>query len=409
MDRESFERYLECGEFDDLDEVECGYEEYTDTEGDGVNETSALPTHDNNDTTTLRLSTITAQELQHTSFRDLRFVVSGLLPAGLNILASPPKYGKSWMVLSLCLAVATGKSFLGYATKQCGCLYLALEDSPMRLKNRLDRLLRGADAPSGIHLCTSAGNLSDSLMDELEIFLCENPNVGLIVIDTLQRVRGNAHAKEGAYAADYREMSLLKSFADKHNISILLVHHLRKMRDDGDPFNMISGTNGIMGAADTTIVLNKEKRSDQVTTMSITGRDVEGDEIAIQFNPRLCMWENLGNQESYAEQQAYQDYRNDAIVHTIKELLRQPPHKWTGSASQILNVANTVTTAPLPSTPRKLSERLKDLVTLLYDNDGIVCERAKNGNGGGKYTFYMSESVQQPQEAQEGYALPFPD
>lgn len=279
----------------------------------------------------------------------------------------------------------------------------------MRLKNRLDKLLlHGETAPSNIHFCTNAGNLDNGLMDELEAFLCEHPNIGLIVIDTLQRVRGNAHARESAYAADYREMSVLKSFADRHNVSILLVHHLRKMRDDGDPFNMISGTNGIMGAADTTIVLTKENRSDQATTMSITGRDIEGDEIVIRFNPQICMWEALGDQESYAEQQAYQDYHNDAIVHTIKELLHQPPHKWTGSASQILNAAATVTTAPLPSTPRKLSERLKDLVTLLYDNDGIVCERTKNGNGGGKYTFYMSE-VQQPQDTQEEYALPFPD
>lgn len=53
-------------------------------------------------------------ELQHKDLPPVQFVVEGLLPSGLNILASPPKYGKSWMVLALCLAAATGKPFLGY-------------------------------------------------------------------------------------------------------------------------------------------------------------------------------------------------------------------------------------------------------------------------------------------------------
>ena len=71
------------------------------------------------------LVTISAAELQKKNIPPIRFIVDGLLPAGLNILASPPKYGKSWLVLGLCLSVSIGTRFLGYKTNPCGCLYLA--------------------------------------------------------------------------------------------------------------------------------------------------------------------------------------------------------------------------------------------------------------------------------------------
>ena len=252
------------------------------------------------------LETITAADLQQKDLPSIKFIVDRLLSVGLNILASPPKYGKSWMVLALCLAVASGGRFLGYTTNQCGCLYLALEDSQRRLKTRMNKLLAGKAAPGGFHFATMASPIDNGLFDELEDFLKKHPDTGLIVVDTLQRVRGASHGKEGAYAADYREVGALKAFADQHNVALLLVHHLRKMKDDGDPFNMISGTNGIMGAADTTMVLTKEKRGDSNATFSVVGRDVESSDTVLRFNKDTCYWENLGDADWFAEQQARQ-------------------------------------------------------------------------------------------------------
>lgn len=403
MDRQSFKKCLEQGEFNDLEELSC--------QGDHVDDVidpENSKTEDNKNGSTLKLDTITARDLQCTDFKDLRFIVDGLLPAGLNILASPPKYGKSWIVLALCLAVASGRPFLGYTTHRCGCLYLALEDSRVRLKNRLTKLLNGTNAPSDIHLCTTAHSLDNSLLTELEDFLSSHQNIGLIVIDTLQRIRGNARIKEGAYATDYREMSALKSFADTHNISVLLIHHLRKMKDEGDPFNMLSGTNGLMGSADTTIVLTKENRRDDITTMSITGRDIEGDEIVIQFNKSHCMWENLGDKDSYSENQAYFNYHNNTIVHIIKKLLERPPYSWTGSAKQFIEAGYEIAAAPLPS-PRKLAENLKDLEGPLSKNDGIIWERSKNGSGGGKYTFRYLNNMEDNTVMQTQLVLPITD
>lgn len=331
------------------------------------------------------LDTITAADLQKKDIPPIRFIVDKLLTVGLNILASPPKYGKSWMVLALCLAVAAGGRFLGYTTNQCGCLYLALEDSQRRLKSRMNKLLAEKVAPAGFHFATMAHSMDDGLFDELEGFIKSHPDTGLIVIDTLQCVRGASHGKEGAYAADYREVGALKAFADKHNVAALLVHHLRKMRDDGDPFNMISGTNGIMGAADTTMVLVKEKRGNDNATFSAIGRDIESIDIVLRFNKDTCYWENLGDADWFTEQQNRLAYQDSPIVRTVKELLKQSPNGWSGTAQQLLEAGRYIAHTSLADSTRALTSKLKELDGLLMEYDGIAHERKSNGSGGGKH------------------------
>lgn len=98
----------------------------------------------------------------------------------------------------------------------------------------------------------------------------------MIVIDTLQKVRGAAvPARTNAYAADYDAMARLKAFADKNHVAVVLVHHLNKLRNVDDPYDKISGSTGLMGAADTTVLIARERGSDDAT-VSFTGRDSMG-------------------------------------------------------------------------------------------------------------------------------------
>ena len=352
------------------------------------------------------LETITAAELQRKDMPPIKFIVDKLLSVGLGILASPPKYGKSWMVLALCLAVSSGDPFLGYKTNQCDCLYLALEDSQRRLKTRMNKLLSGKAASDSFHFATMASPIDNGLFDELEDFLRKHPETGLIVIDTLQRVRGASHGKEGAYAADYREVGALKAFADQSNVALLIVHHLRKMKDDGDPFNMISGTNGIMGAADTTMVLTKEKRGDNNATFSVVGRDVESSDTVLRFNKDTCYWENLGDADWFAEQQARQEYQESPIVKTIKKLVEQSPEGWSGTMQQLMDAGRFIAHRPLADSTQGLSKKLQSLDRLLFENDGIVHERKKNGSGGGKHKFYPN-TIPQFEELEQTEFDPF--
>ena len=335
----------------------------------------------------IKLDLNSAAGLMRMELPPVRFVVDDLLPAGLSILAAPPKFGKSWMVLDLALSVASGLTFLGYTVHQGRVLYLALEDSLQRLKSRLTLLLAGRGAPEQFDFATACRPLNEGLLDELEAYITEHPATALIVLDTFQKVRGGARRNESPYAADYRETGLLKAFADKHNIAVLLVHHLRKQLDDGDPFARISGTNGIMGAADTAIVLTREKRTDERTTLSVTGRDVEAEELVLRFEKESGAWKNLGRADDVAEQTARAEYENSAIVQTIRKLLSQYPNGWSGSAQELLDAGKYLVHRSIAGTPRELSNRLKALDQLLLSTDGILHERDRNGSGGGKHHF----------------------
>lgn len=340
------------------------------------------------------LSTVNAADLQKMEIPPVRWVVKDLFPAGLNLIASPPKYGKSWMVLDLCLAVAAGGRFLSYQTNKADCLYLALEDSLRRIKSRMGKLLAGKEAPAGFHVTISARSLDDGLLDELEVFLKDHADVALIVIDTLQRVRGTANGREGVYANDYRELAALKEFADRHNVALLLVHHLRKMQDTADPFNMISGSNGVMGAVDTAVVLTRESRDADTTNMSAVGRDIEGNDIVLQFNKSTCRWESLGNADAFEEQQAHAEYMNNPIVKTVKKLLEQMPDGWSGTAQQLMEAGRFIVHTTLADSTQALTNKLKALDGPLLEHDNIVHERKKNGSGGGRHKFYFANAPQ---------------
>lgn len=335
-----------------------------------------------------RFNVINAAELQAKHIDPVRYVVDKILTTGLTVWASPPKYGKSWGSLDIVLSVAMGTRVWGYMTHQCRALYLALEDSEGRLQRRMEKILKGKPAPPGADFITTALDLDNGLLGGLEEYVQAHPDTGLIVIDTFQKIRGGVHGRENPYAADYRECAALKAFADAHNLALLVIHHLRKMSDDADPFNRISGTTGISGAADSMWVLSKSKRGDDTATLTMTGRDIEQMEIKVRFNKDTCQWENLGDAEAFEAQQALAGYERDPIVGTIRKLLAQSPTgTWSGTAAELMTAGRVLSKTTLAATTRELTERFKALDRWLFEVDGITHDRKKNGSGGGRHVF----------------------
>lgn len=231
------------------------------------------------------LNDISSVELMDMRFKRSDFLVQSLLKPGLAVLAGSPKIGKSWLVLSLCLAVAQGKPFLGLDTQQGSVLYIALEDSPARLQSRL--LCLTATASPYLRIATKCSPLGETLRAEITRFAVTSTKARLVVIDTFQKIR--EQGQEMSYSNDYSEVSYLKQIADENNICILLVHHTRKMADN-DCFNEISGTNGIAGSADTLMLLKKDKRTDAKAALTCTGRDIEDREMELKFDRERLFW-----------------------------------------------------------------------------------------------------------------------
>ena len=185
------------------------------------------------------------------------FVVGTLLAQGLHILAGSPKVGKSWLALWLAVTVAKGEPVWNMTTKQGTTLYLCLEDSVLRIQNRLFEITE--DAPDSVHFCTECAHIGQGLEEQVDAFIAAHPDTVLVIIDTLQMVRP---IHDATYANDYRDLSVLKRLADRHGIAILLIHHLRKEKAE-DVFHRISGTTAISGAVDSSFTLVEERRGSE--------------------------------------------------------------------------------------------------------------------------------------------------
>lgn len=325
-------------------------------------------------------------ELLKRPLQPIQFVVYGLLPHGLTVLCSPPKYGKSWFVLDLCLSAAAGKDFLGYKTKGCGTLYLSLEDSPNRLAQRVKKVTGGQNIAAGFYYATQFPGMDDGLLAELEKTLDAHPDIRLVVIDTLQKIRSVANYQSNSYAYDYQEIGQLKTFADEKNICLLLVHHTRKMGDESDAVNRISGTAAISGAADAIIVLSRTARLSETTTLTLTGRDVVEQEVVLQFDKDACRWASLGDAYSFKLAQARREYDASELVRVIKYAVDTNNGCWKGSIGELNAVAEQLLGYELGQ-PRKLSAEVDRISDGLSKYDDILHTAPSNGTGGRIHEF----------------------
>ena len=237
------------------------------------------------------LHTIDGETLMSRPLKPPNFIIDGLLSQGLHILAGSPKVGKSWLALWLAVTVAKGENVWGMPVQTGTTLYLCLEDSQLRIQNRLFEITE--DAPSNVHFCTDSGALGKGLEEQLEAFLMEHRDTVLVIIDTLQMVRGSGY--DNTYANDYRDLSVLKKIADAHQLAILLIHHLRKEKAD-DVFSRISGTTAISGAVDSSFTLIEEHRGSGRARLSCVGRDIEYRELELQRNSEN-VWELMTDSE----------------------------------------------------------------------------------------------------------------
>lgn len=225
---------------------------------------------------------VSAQWLMRQDFPPLEYVVPGLIPEGLTLLAAAPKIGKSWMVLGLGIACATG----GYAFGQLPVdrrpvLYLALEDGRRRLKDRLTCL--GVDqGPANLHLLTTTdpGAMLTTIRAFVESHADEAP---LVVLDTLGKAMPPALPNETTYARDYRVTGALKAVVGRvPGASLIAVHHTRKL-DATDFLDAVSGTQGVAGAADTVLVLSRN-REDPNAILRVTSRDAREGSYALEID-----------------------------------------------------------------------------------------------------------------------------
>ena len=272
------------------------------------------------------LPTISMTELYERIYTNKKPIIDGLLYPGTYLFAGAPKLGKSFLMLQLAYHISTGIPLWGFPVQQRDVLYLSLEDDRPRLQKRLYRMF-GANATGHLHLCTEAHTIQGGLAIQLSRFLVHHQNTGLVIIDTLQKIR-DVFSDTYSYSNDYQLIGYLKSLAEYHGICLILVHHTRKQQSD-DNFDMVSGTNGLTGAADATLILSKAKRTGNTASLQITGRDQEDQIIHLIRNEENLCWdlERLEKELWKAPP--------DPLLERVSQLILPGQEEWTGSPSQL--------------------------------------------------------------------------
>ena len=316
-----------------------------------------------------KLETINAEDLQNRTYEPTPFLVEELLPEGLHILAGAPKIGKSWLALWLCLRVSQGQPLWNFAVTQGEVLYLSLEDSFQRIQTRLFDLTE--DAPPTLHFAIMADTLKRGLEQQIEQFLTDHPAAKLVVMDTLQRVR-SAGGDSNLYANDYQDVGLLKQLADKQHIAILLIHHLRKLHDD-DPMNMISGSTGLSGAADSTFGFQKNSRLANVASLHCTGRDIPDRTLKLEFGEEDHVWKLLEDSKTCSGASKISTLQIEIL---LSELL-QKESEISAPAKALLEKIDP--DGSLGITPKKVTRLVLESVETLRENGILVKTYRSNG------------------------------
>ena len=273
------------------------------------------------------LQTISMTELYDTLYPPRSSVVDGFLYGGTYLFVGAPKVGKSFFMGQLAYHVAMGLPLWDYPVRKGTVLYLALEDDYARLQRRLSQMF-GIESADNLYFATQAKTLKEGLDGELEEFVKQHTDARLIIIDTLQKVR-EVGGETFSYSNDYEIVTKLKAFSDKYGICLLVVHHTRKM-ESGDSFDMISGTNGLLGAADGAFIMQKKKRTDNTAVLDIVGRDQPDQELTIEFDRERCIWKF-----KKAETELWKQPPNP-LLEAINGLLAEDRQEWEGTATELL-------------------------------------------------------------------------
>jgi len=220
----------------------------------------------------------------------------------------------------------------------------------------------GADI-SKLHLATASLGISTGMIEQTINFLVSKPDTRLVIVDTLQCIR-DTDCDSNMYSYDYRDMTALREITSKHKITLMLVHHTRKMHDP-DPLNMLSGSTGLVGAVDGVFVLEKEKRTSAKAKLTIANRDTEDFCFKLEFDGDKGKWLFIGNEADLEEE------KDEWLCLLVDDFLKTD--NWSGTATELCDALKRID--PNADVSKlNITKQLKGCSTLIRKEFGITVQ-----------------------------------
>ena len=340
------------------------------------------------------LTVFDAKSLMSMEFPKIFYPVEGLVPVGETVVASPPKFGKSWMMLQMGIKIAKGEDFLHFHTNKCHVLYFALEDSEQFLQDRIKKLASDdeiGDIPEDLHIVLGAGvrKINKGFLQQVDAYMNMFPGVRVVIVDTLRFIRPAPARNVSPYDHDYAVGNLLKKYADDRNIALVVVTHTTKMRYNDDDLMNISGTNGTTGAADALIVISREKRADRQALMFVDGRRIQQSRHQVVFNKERSIWEYryemTDDQADDEGRKKLKEYMESPIRQAVIAVAAKADDKgWRGTAGQLIEKSASYGVG-IGLSKKEVGGFLSKNIGLFMQQDRIWVEVIKHGTAANLY------------------------
>lgn len=271
---------------------------------------------DQNSTNPLKQRLVTNAQLMARAPDYIDWLVPDMLPSDeLFVLAAGPRSGKSLLAMSLARCVATGEKFLGRACTQGAVLYVNLEDSDAKIKQR--ELAQQWDFDLPIYWLDRF-KLSE-VADLKE--LAEELDVRLIVLDTFSRIRDDERQESSAEIS--RHLEPLQQMANELKTAVLLIHHTTKVTTENagniNVFDTIRGSSAIRAVSRGSWILARGERCYRLCIEHGFG---ENQDLEILLDPETMTWKSIRpwNPKQTSAPQEILNYLNAISKATIPEI-----------------------------------------------------------------------------------------
>jgi RecA-family ATPase len=279
---------------------------------------------------------MTAGEVLRTEWPEPVWIVPEMLPSGMGFLHGKPKSGKSWLMLQVACAKATGGRVFDKKIDPGPVLYFALEGHPRRLKSRARRQMWPGDTAIDFVMYEAFtqefGDLIEGGADRIA-YLIETRGYQLVVVDTFSKAIG-MHMKSSDSndaGAITRALAGLQSVAQTKNACVMFIDHQAKStnQENGDAIGDVYGSVAKAGVSDVMWGLYRE-RGKMGATLNVTGRDIDEATLLLNFDKEFGQWNYDGDGAGLRMTQRREEIINavtilkKAMLQTISDYVRQP-------------------------------------------------------------------------------------
>ena len=271
--------------------------------------------------------TIAADVIQQTEYKETPDLVPGLFRQGVILLTGQPKVGKSYAMLNLAIAACHGPGgkVWGYFEmgEKVNTLYIAMESSYNEIKERMKQLSPGSIPPSNLHFMEIEAGYDFRLDEEGLSSLrktVQSLDIGLVIVDTWQRACPIIEGKGNAFQNEHKYLQDVYNWAKILGISLIIVHHTRKSKDEFSPMNEISGSMAFQAVPDTLALIRNVE--DTQKNVLIHARGMQELEFGIEVDvrkPGVVSYEEL-NESNSMQSQRTSDLILSAFTNTVEQL-----------------------------------------------------------------------------------------